>query len=201
MKLFRIALLTVLFFCFAGIVDAVNPGDNLFPSDTLFPGDTSANFSASVLSGTAPLTVQFNDTTLIQSTSWSWDFNNDGISDSTQQNPVHTYTTPGIYTVNLTVTNEYGTFSTLKTDYISVSPGAPVTDTPAPYSATKTNNANSTASTFALIEMLVMTIGMCMIIGGLTGKISMKTVITYVIFVVLVVILLQLGASMASMLP
>ena len=39
-------------------------------------------------------------------TSWAWDFG-DG-NTSTLQNPVHTYTSPGVYTVTLTATNAYG---------------------------------------------------------------------------------------------
>jgi acyl-CoA synthetase (AMP-forming)/AMP-acid ligase II len=35
--------------------------------------------------------------------SYQWDFNNDGTIDSTQQNPTHTYTTNGNYTVTLTI--------------------------------------------------------------------------------------------------
>jgi PKD repeat protein len=39
----------------------------------------------------------------------SWDFEGDGIPDSSEESPVHTYMTPGIYTVNLTASNENGT--------------------------------------------------------------------------------------------
>ncbi len=55
--------------------------------------------------GCAPLTTQFNDGT-IGTTSWLWDFG-DGTT-STLQNPSHTYTTPGIYTVSLTSTGAGG---------------------------------------------------------------------------------------------
>ena len=50
--------------------------------------DTSANFMANTTTGTAPLAVQFTDTSAIGGISaWQWDFNNDGIIDSTSQNP------------------------------------------------------------------------------------------------------------------
>ncbi|MPM58542.1 hypothetical protein SDC9_105373 [bioreactor metagenome] len=50
--------------------------------------------------------------------SWSWGFDNNGQSDSTVRNPVYVYENPGVYTVNLTVSNADGTNS--KTDVITV---------------------------------------------------------------------------------
>ncbi|ACL17090.1 PKD domain-containing protein [Methanosphaerula palustris] len=83
------------------------------------PGLPEANFTANVTNGTAPLAVQFNDTSLGGNlTAWSWVFG-DGAT-STEQNPVHTYAAGGNYTVNLTVTNSGGSNSTEKVDYISV---------------------------------------------------------------------------------
>ena len=70
------------------------------------------NFSASVLSGVAPLSVTFTDLSSRSPTNWAWDFNNDGIIDSVQQNPVYVFTTPGLYSIALTATNAQG--STLK---------------------------------------------------------------------------------------
>jgi parallel beta-helix repeat protein len=95
------------------------------------PGAPVANFTANVTSGTAPLTVEFTDISTGSPTSWQWDFNNDGIVDSTEQTPVYTYSTVGNYTVNLMVSNAGGNDSEVKTDYIVVSeplPGAPVAD-------------------------------------------------------------------------
>ncbi len=80
-----------------------------------------ANFTANVTSGDAPLAVQFTDISASPGiTSWSWDFDNDGFTDSTVQNPVHTYPIPGNYSVNFTVTNSGGSNSIIKPDYISV---------------------------------------------------------------------------------
>ena len=75
-------------------------------------------FTASPTAGLAPLTVQFTDTSTASPTSWSWTFG-DG-NTSTAQNPQHTYTEPGTYTVTLTATNEYGSDTETKTDYITV---------------------------------------------------------------------------------
>ncbi len=70
-----------------------------------------AAFSANVTSGPAPLTVRFTDLSVGSPTSWSWTFGDGGTS--TEQHPIHTYTTPGTYTVNLTVSTGNGpdTFS------------------------------------------------------------------------------------------
>lgn len=70
-----------------------------------FVGD--ASFTASVVSGPAPLSVQFTDTSTVPGiTSWLWEFG-DG-STSTEQNPSHTYTDDGLYTVRLNVTGSTG---------------------------------------------------------------------------------------------
>ncbi|MCD4817902.1 MAG: PKD domain-containing protein [Candidatus Cloacimonetes bacterium] len=62
-----------------------------------------ANFYTDVNSGTAPLTVQFTDTSFGNITSWQWDFDNNGTIDSYQQNPFYTYSEAGNYSVSLTV--------------------------------------------------------------------------------------------------
>ena len=77
-----------------------------------------ADFSGTPTTGPAPLTVAFTDQSSNNPTSWSWDFG-DG-NTSTQQNPSHTYQSNGNYTVKLTVSNQYGSDSITKTDYISV---------------------------------------------------------------------------------
>ena len=61
-----------------------------------------ANFNANPMSGYAPLAVQFTDASQ-NAESRSWDFG-DGAR-STEKNPMHTYSTEGTYTTNLTVSN------------------------------------------------------------------------------------------------
>lgn len=60
--------------------------------------------------------VQFNDLSTDLPTSWQWDFGDGGTS--TDENPLHTYTTPGTYTVSLTATNANGSDTHTITDYI-----------------------------------------------------------------------------------
>ena len=52
--------------------------------------------------------------------SWKWDFNSDGTIDSTERNPVHTYTVAGIYTVSLTIKTADCENRVIKQDYIRV---------------------------------------------------------------------------------
>lgn len=80
-----------------------------------------AVFSANTKGGTAPLAVVFNDESVNNPTSWQWDFG-DG-NNSTEQNPSHTYNNMGLYDVSLTVTNEYGTDTKIKANFITVNGG------------------------------------------------------------------------------
>ena len=89
---------------------------------TALSGTTpAAAFSATPVTGTAPLTVQFTDYSTGEGiTTWAWDFENDGEIDSNAKNPRHTYTLAGSYPVNLTVSGPNGTSSEVKTQYIRV---------------------------------------------------------------------------------
>ncbi|MDD3932256.1 MAG: PKD domain-containing protein [Methanoculleus sp.] len=80
-----------------------------------------AGFAASTTSGDAPLAVAFTDRSTNTPTSWSWAFG-DGAT-SAEQNPVHTYTTAGTYTVTLTVANTAGSDSATKTITVTESSG------------------------------------------------------------------------------
>jgi YVTN family beta-propeller protein len=82
-------------FDYLPLVSMSNPQNSVTPT---------ANFTASVANGTAPLAVKFTDLSK-NAFVWNWDFDGDGISDSTKQNPVYVYKTSGNYTVNLTVSN------------------------------------------------------------------------------------------------
>ena len=77
-----------------------------------------AAFSANPTTGSLPLAVKFTDQSQGQVTKWTWDFG-DG-KGSSEQSPVHTYWTSGVYNVILTVSNDYGSSDTTKTRYISV---------------------------------------------------------------------------------
>ncbi|HTY53097.1 MAG TPA: DUF3344 domain-containing protein [Methanomicrobiales archaeon] len=90
-------------------------------------GIPGVSFAASPTSGVAPLTVQFTDSSSGSPTSWAWDFDDDDSTDSTEQNPSHTFTSVGSYTVRLTATNTAGSDSLTRSNYIAVttSSGSP----------------------------------------------------------------------------
>ncbi|MBP1928149.1 PKD repeat protein [Methanolinea mesophila] len=78
-----------------------------------------AQFSASPMSGRAPLEVTFTDRSAGAET-WTWDFG-DGTT-STEQDPVHLFTATGIHRVTLTVT--HGDELAASTAFIMVMSGA-----------------------------------------------------------------------------
>jgi len=86
-----------------------------------------ADFVADKTRGGSPLTVMFTDKSLNTPTAWAWNFG-DG-STSTEQNPMHTYTTLGTYTVTLTASNKDGQDIATKANYIvtTLSPEAEFT--------------------------------------------------------------------------
>jgi PKD repeat protein len=91
--------------------------------------EVGAGFSASPTSGIPPLAVNFTDQSTGDVYTWSWDFDNDGTEDATEQNPVYTYNTPGTYTVSLTASGPGGPDTMTKIDYITASaPSVTVVD-------------------------------------------------------------------------
>jgi len=83
-----------------------------------------AAFAANVTTGIKPLTVAFADSSTGVITSHVWNFG-DG-AQSSDQNPIHTYTTADTFNVTLTVTGPGGTDTEAKTDYIIVREQPPV---------------------------------------------------------------------------
>lgn len=107
------------------------------------PAPPVANFTATPLTGGAPLAVTFTDTSTNSPTSWSWNFGDGGTS--TVKNPSHTYTAQGTYTVTLTATNASGSDGETKTNYITVTaPQPPV----AAFTASATNISAGGSVTF-----------------------------------------------------
>lgn len=85
-------------------------------TDVVYP--PVADFSAATLSGTAPLTVNFvNLSTNAATFAWS---SGDGQT-SSQRTPTFVYSTAGVYSPSLTVSNSGGSDTRTRTAYISVS--------------------------------------------------------------------------------
>jgi PKD repeat protein len=103
-----------------------------------------ANFVSAPTQGTAPLSVTFTDasTSAVPITVWAWDFGDGTVS--AVQNPVHQYSSPGLYTVILTVTNGYGSSNT-KSISTAVSVSAPPV---AAFTVTPTSGKAPLAVTF-----------------------------------------------------
>jgi len=83
----------------------------------------TATFDANVTSGVAPLKVQFTSTTTGNPIDYYWVFEPSTSSDWNSHHvvtAVHTFTKPGVYTVNLTVTNDAGTYTATRERYITV---------------------------------------------------------------------------------
>ncbi len=79
-----------------------------------------ADFTATPRTGPAPLDVQFTDaSTSSEKLTYAWDFENDGVVDSTEQSPLFTYANPGTFDVSLTVTNTAGPDTMVKEAYIT----------------------------------------------------------------------------------
>lgn len=79
----------------------------------------SADFSATPISGCAPLLVNFTDLSAGNPVYWKWDLGNGTIS--YLQNPSVTYFNPGQYTIKLVVQNAAGDSSVItKQQYISI---------------------------------------------------------------------------------
>jgi gliding motility-associated-like protein len=83
-----------------------------------------ANFSATPVSGCAPLIVNFSDQSTGSPTTWNWVIKNAAgvtLLTSPLPNPSSTFFDPGLYSVTLTITNAAGqTANIVKTNYISV---------------------------------------------------------------------------------
>ncbi len=91
-----------------------------YPIPTEASAPLNADFTATITSGIAPLTVQFQDTSQGNPTGWNWDVDGDGFSDYSEKNCIHTYSEPGDYTVTLSVTGNGALDSIIRTAYIHI---------------------------------------------------------------------------------
>jgi PKD repeat protein len=107
-----------------------------------------SGFTPSVTSGNIPLTVTFTNTTTGSVTQYLWDFNGDGVTDSTDQSPTHIFTTAGTYAVKLTAIGSGGQSSTSASINAQTPPNAPVANfTVLPASGTSPLNVQFTNTT------------------------------------------------------
>jgi PKD repeat protein len=99
-----------------------------------------ANFTEDVtLSCAGSLAVNFTDVSIAAYNSWAWDIDNNGTTDYTTQNPTHTYSSPGLYSVKLTINN--GIADALKENLILIMASEPTLNTGCALSS-NSNNGN-----------------------------------------------------------
>ena len=112
-------------------LQSYNPGtngDNIVALNAIFVAEYGpvASFTGTSTTGISPLQVAFTSTSTGTINSYAWDFNGDGIIDSTQENPTYTYTQPGVYSPKLIVTGPGGSHTVTQNNYITVNYPAPV---------------------------------------------------------------------------
>ena len=100
-------------------------GTDTFTQTVLVLTPPTAAFAAAVTQGCAPLTVEFTNSSSVNSVAFNWEFPGGNPATSTEQNPTVVYNTPGVYDVQLTAINAAGSTTELKTSYIVVN-SAPV---------------------------------------------------------------------------
>ncbi len=108
MKILKKCLLIISLVSIAVLLSSGNASAAVIPT---------ANFTSNTTQGSAPLSVQFNDTSTGSPTAWTWNFG-DG-KNSNIKNPIHNYTKTGYFNVTLKVTNTMGSSSLTQSDYIA----------------------------------------------------------------------------------
>ncbi|MFN0212935.1 MAG: PKD domain-containing protein, partial [Saprospiraceae bacterium] len=82
----------------------------------------TAGFTTTQNSGCEPLTLQFTSTSSANTTDFNWQFPGGMPNSSTSENPTVVYSTPGTYSVTLTVSNSAGNNTATQPNYITVNP-------------------------------------------------------------------------------
>jgi len=80
----------------------------------------TAAFIGTPTSGVTPLVVQFTNQSTGSPQTYAWDFNSDGLIDSSVPGPQFTFSAIGLHTVTLVVSNGNGSNTLTRTNYISV---------------------------------------------------------------------------------
>lgn len=93
------------------------------------PSNPVAQFTNATVCHGAPMQFTDTSTPLGSITGWKWDFDNDGITDDTLQNPSHIFTLAGVYPVKLTIA--WGACNADTIINITVNPGVLPVLTPA----------------------------------------------------------------------
>ncbi len=99
--------------CTATTTTTINIGASLVPTFSATPATACQ----------APLAVQFADNDIPADSLWTWNFGDNSPPVSNSPNPLHTYASPGNYTVTLTTSNSSGcTGTATQTSLVNITP-------------------------------------------------------------------------------
>ena len=108
-------------FNYEGAVDDIRFYNRILSEDEIHELYFQSNFTASRTVASVSDEIQFTSATYGNPTSWEWDFDNDGIIDSYEENPTWSYSALGNYTVSLTVSDGTINHTTTKEEFILIS--------------------------------------------------------------------------------
>jgi len=97
-------------------------GNEILTLNVTVTGAPIAGFTSNTQYGCAPLVIQYTNQSAGSPTSFNWVFQGGLPATSTQANPTVTYNTPGLFDVQLTVTNPTGNNTLFLDNYIEVEP-------------------------------------------------------------------------------
>lgn len=123
-----------------------NCGTGIFEQTITVVTPPTAAFNTSNSTGCAPLTVQFNNASSSNATSFLWDFPGGNPATSTEENPSVTWNTAGVYIVTLTASNAAGNSTSTATITVLAAPVAGFSYQLAGFSASFTNTSSNGTS-------------------------------------------------------
>lgn len=112
--------------------DPISPSGDMLRASTfgrglwetpMFQGNVIPEFTADQTTVPSGCPVSFTDLTTGVPTSWNWTFEGGTPATSTQQNPTVVYENNGVFNVTLEVSNDNGSQSLTKEDYVNVEAG------------------------------------------------------------------------------
>ena len=143
------------------------------------------SFTSDVTTGSAPLTVQFTDTSQNSPTSWLWNFGDGSIS--TVQNPLHVFLGAGSYSVILTASNSAGSQTNSSSTAIVVTSGVMPAATTIPVTVPTILPA---ATTTAPAQVTVSPVATAAATGSSENSSGLFTVIVLLVIVVVILAVL-----------
>lgn len=125
------------------------------------------HFLANQTCGVIPFNIQFTDTSTATPISWNWSFGDGAFSEL--QHPNHTYTTVGVFPVNLSATNIIGTGYLNGSTYITARPVGDTCPTGVVGYSTQLLVQSSNGMAWAA-PFILAGVGFCIIVFGLRRK-------------------------------